>query len=52
MSNQLFGDLIHNDIHKANWKVRQIDENQYSIVVYDFGFCYQNVVKIEKLFVY
>lgn len=41
MSNQMFYDLLHNDIHKANWKVRQIDKNQYAIVVYDFGFCYR-----------
>ena len=41
MSNQMFYDLLHNDIHKANWKVRQIDENKFAIVVYDFGFCYR-----------
>jgi predicted unusual protein kinase regulating ubiquinone biosynthesis (AarF/ABC1/UbiB family) len=39
-SNQLFDDIMHNDIHKANWKVRKINEDRYSMVVYDFGFCY------------
>lgn len=39
--NQLFDDIMHNDIHKANWKVRKVTENRYSIIVYDFGFCYQ-----------
>ena len=44
-SNQLFYDVLHNDIHKANWKVRVIDENRYAIVVYDFGFCYKKKIK-------
>ena len=48
-TSQLFCDLIHNDIHKANWKVRQIDENRYSIVVYDFGFCYQKRYKDRQI---
>jgi len=43
-SNQLFYDILHNDIHKANWKVRQITDNQYAIVVYDFGFCYKKTL--------
>ena len=38
MSNQLFYDVLHNDVHKANWKVRRIDENRFAVVVYDFGF--------------
>lgn len=41
MSNQLFYDVLHNDIHKANWKVRRINENRFALVVYDFGFCYK-----------
>lgn len=44
-SNQLFYDVLHNDIHKANWKVRAIDENKFAIVVYDFGFCYKKKIK-------
>ena len=45
MSNQLFYDILHNDIHKANWKVRKITDNQYAIVVYDFGFCYKKTLR-------
>jgi len=45
MSNQLFYDILHNDIHKANWKVRKVDENRFAIVVYDFGFCYKKKLK-------
>jgi predicted unusual protein kinase regulating ubiquinone biosynthesis (AarF/ABC1/UbiB family) len=44
MSNQLFYDILHNDIHKANWKVRKITDNQFAIVVYDFGFCYKKTL--------
>jgi hypothetical protein len=44
-SNQLFDDIMHNDIHKANWKIRKVDENRYSLVIYDFGFCYTKRVK-------
>jgi len=40
-SNQLFHDIMHNDIHKANWKVRKINEDRYSLVIYDFGYCYR-----------
>ena len=39
-TNQLFDDVMHNDIHKANWKVRKINDDRYAMVVYDFGFCY------------
>jgi len=39
--NQLFHDIMHNDIHKANWKIRKLNEDRYLIVVYDFGFCYK-----------
>ena len=45
MSNQLFYDVLHNDVHKANWKVRRIDENRFAVVVYDFGFCYKKKIK-------
>ena len=43
--NQLFHDIIHNDLHKANWKVRKLDDDRYSIVIYDFGYCYKKQVK-------
>ena len=43
-SGQLFYDIIHNDIHKANWKVRTID-NKYALVIYDFGFCFRKRLK-------
>ena len=43
--NQLFHDIMHNDIHKANWKVRKLDGDRYSIVIYDFGYCYKKQVK-------
>ena len=45
----MFYDLLHNDIHKANWKVRQIDKNQYAIVVYDFGFVIEKNLEIDLL---
>jgi len=44
-TNQLFDDIMHNDIHKANWKVRKLTEDRYSIVIYDFGFCHRKRVK-------
>ena len=44
-SNQLFDDIMHNDIHKANWKVRKITANRYAIVIYDFGYCYRKRLK-------
>jgi len=44
-SNQLFYDIMHNDIHKANWKVRKINEDRYALIVYDFGYCYHKQVK-------
>lgn len=44
-SNQLFYDIMHNDIHKANWKIRKLNEDRYSMVVYDFGYCYHKRVK-------
>ena len=28
--------LVHGDVHKGNWSVREVD-GQYSILVYDFG---------------
>ena len=40
-SNQTFFDICHNDLHKGNWKIRKIDESQYGLVIYDFGYCYQ-----------
>jgi len=43
-SGQLFYEIMHNDIHKANWKVRTID-NKYALVIYDFGFCFRKRVK-------
>ena len=44
-SNQLFYDIMHNDIHKANWKIRRLNEDRYSLVIYDFGYCYKKRVK-------
>jgi len=43
-SNQLFYDIMHNDIHKANWKIRKLNEDRYSLVIYDFGYCYRKRV--------
>lgn len=40
ISSQSFFDICHNDLHKGNWKVRKISDNQYSFIVYDFGYCY------------
>lgn len=40
-SNQAFFDICHNDLHKGNWKIRKLDDNQYGLVIYDFGYCYQ-----------
>ena len=52
-TNQLFCDVMHNDIHKGNWKVRKLKEDRYAIVVYDFGFCGKGNLKnrpiIEKM---
>ena len=48
-TNQLFDDVMHNDIHKANWKVRKINDDRYSMVVYDFGFCYQKQCKDRQI---
>ena len=44
-TNQLFDDIMHNDIHKANWKVRKINEDRYVLVIYDFGYCHRKRVK-------
>ena len=44
-SNQLLYDIMHNDIHKANWKVRKLTADRYALVIYDFGFCYRKRVK-------
>ena len=48
--------LMHGDIHKGNWKVR-INEKYPSIVVYDFGYCWdvsdsilENMAKIDRVF--
>jgi predicted unusual protein kinase regulating ubiquinone biosynthesis (AarF/ABC1/UbiB family) len=40
-TNQLFDDVMHNDIHKANWKVQELSHDRYALIIYDFGFCYQ-----------
>jgi len=39
-SNQLFYNLSHADIHKANWKVRKVND-RYGLVIYDLGFCWK-----------
>ena len=44
-TNQLFDDIMHNDIHKANWKVRKINEDRHVLIIYDFGFCHRKRVK-------
>lgn len=44
-SNQLFDDIMHNDIHKANWKVKCLPDNKYSLIIYDFGYCYKKKLK-------
>jgi len=44
-SDQLFYDIMHNDIHKANWKVRKLNDDHYSLVIYDFGYCYNKRIK-------
>jgi serine/threonine protein kinase len=46
-SNQLVYDIMHTDIHKANWKIRKINDNIYSIVIYDFGYCH-TIHKLDR----
>jgi len=36
-----FQNFVHGDIHKGNWKVRIINDKEPSIVLYDFGFCWE-----------
>ena len=33
--------FIHGDIHKGNWKIRDQKGTDPSIVIYDFGFCWE-----------
>ena len=41
-NNESITHFIHGDLHRGNWKVR-FDEgkNDYVLVVYDFGFCWE-----------
>lgn len=40
-NNYMFLDYIHNDLHKANWKIINHD-NIYKIIIYDFGYVIKN----------
>ena len=31
--------FLHADLHQGNWKVKKISENEYKIILYDFGIC-------------
>lgn len=39
-NNQQIINMIHGDLHKGNWKVRE-ENNNYKLVVYDFGFSWR-----------
>ena len=39
-NNQQITNMIHGDLHKGNWKVREVN-NKYKLVVYDFGFSWR-----------
>lgn len=36
----LIDNFMHGDLHIKNWKVRKINDDQYGIIVYDFGICF------------
>jgi len=47
----------HGDLHKGNWKVMKGDDNEYKLVIYDFGFCWKvpnhkkgGIDKLTKIF--
>ena len=40
--------FLHGDIHKGNWKVRVSDGKDPSVVIYDFGFCWEISENLEK----
>ena len=39
-NNQRIINMIHGDLHKGNWKIKKQD-NDYKIVIYDFGFTWK-----------
>lgn len=39
-------DILHNDMHTGNWKYRKY-KNFYQLIIYDFGYCSENIVKYE-----
>ena len=41
-NNESITHFIHGDLHRGNWKVRfDKEKNDYVLVVYDFGFCWE-----------
>lgn len=36
----LIENFIHGDLHIKNWKARKLNNNQYAMVIYDFGICF------------
>lgn len=31
--------FLHGDLHQGNWKVKKISENEYKLILFDFGIC-------------
>ena len=40
-NNQQICNFYHGDLHKGNWKVKSCDNNEYKLIIYDFGFCWK-----------
>ena len=39
-NNQLITNFNHGDLHKGNWKIKLNHKSQPSLIIYDFGFCW------------
>lgn len=53
MKNNNFNlDYIYLDIHSGNWRVQKY-KNHYKIIIYDFGYCVKNILRLDiKEFLY
>ena len=48
-NNQHILNYNHGDLHKGNWKIKISENNDYKLIIYDFGFCWHLSPKNEKL---
>ena len=39
-TNQMLKNYNHGDLHPGNWKIKETDDTNPKLIVYDFGYCW------------